>query len=653
MRLRLLLQPVLCALSLTGLFLLLRNLFIYASTAPVSFDGAMNLNVAASLAAGSGYGFFYDTFFPFPAQTDGPFILPAALLILAFGISPLVTQAVNLLYIGLLIPLLTALLRRLGLPLWAALVGTLIAISVPGFAENGMNGYGEIPALAWYLGGLLAFGTTFKSTPLRYQALLAGALLATAYLTKVVALVLVGPVFAVALFFAFQQQVSRKVLLQLCCGFILPIVLWEIFRLLSIGSLSGFLLWWKLQLGQILHQSGAGHSVAGFARKASEHFSTLCFITGLNAYLLTGFLALPCFLFLYARDQFTIAEKFYFLCLLISGLVYFLWWLLLTPSSMAWLRRILDAIIIHQILLLALGFRIVSSMRTAAGSPWLRRGLAFSLSAVAVIPVLTLAKTGQNLSEPLKAPAYTASFFKLASNVRELPADAVIFGTGWWKSPGIALYSGRRFHNFQHWTPDKINRLKNKYFVFDPFILGIAKGDATKALALTDAEEMIKSDGGELYRISNAKHYAPVQITPSDFIKLKSKMDFSEGDYEYKSGFYQVEDNKWAWMRTDGLVVLARAGERRLIISFFLPDQLIKGKPVNLRVEVPGCAEETFHFSSPGENSVALTLNCPANRERAPLYAYLHVNQHMPFVNQIDTDNRLLSVLVRSVKLVN
>lgn len=653
MRPRLLLQPVLCVLPLTGLFLLLRNLFVYASTTPVSFDGAMNLNVAASLAAGSGYGFFYDTFFPFPAQTDGPYILPAALLIWAFGISPLVTQAVNLLYIGLLIPLLTALLSRLGLPLWAALVGTLIAVSVPGFAENGMNGYGEIPALAWYLGGLLAFGTTFKSTPSRYKAFFAGALLATAYLTKVVALVLAGPLFAVALLFAFQQQVSRKVLLQLCCGFILPIILWETFRFLSIGSLSGFLLWWKLQLGQILHQSGAGHSLAGIARKAIEHFSILCSITGLNAYLLTGFLALPCFLFLYARDQFTIAEKFYFLCLLISGLAYFLWWLLLTPSSMAWLRRILDGIIIHQVLLLALGFRIISSMRTATGSAWLRRGIAFSFSVVAVIPVLTLAKTGQNLSEPLKAPAYTASFFELASNVRELPADAVIFGTGWWKAPGIALYSGRTFHNFQHWTPDEINHLKNKYFVFDPFILGIAKGDAINALALTDAEEVIKSAGGDLYRINNAKYYTPIQITPSDFIKLKSKVDFSAGDYEYKSGFYPIEDNKWAWMRPDGLVVLARTGERRLIISFLVPDQLIKERPVVLRVEVPGCAEETFRLSNPWENSVALTLDCPANRERAPLYAYLHVNQHIPFVNQIDADNRLLSMLVRSVKLVD
>ncbi len=653
MKLRSLVQPALCALALLGLFLLLRNLLLFASTTPVSFDGAMNLNTAASLAAGNGYGFFYDTYFPFPAQTDGPFIFPAAILISIFGVSPLVTQSINLAYIGFLIPLLTTLLRRLGMPLWAALAGTLIVISVPGITEFGMNGYGEIPSLVWYLSGLLTFGTLLNSTHSRHNALLAGSFLAAAYLTKVVSLVLVAPLFGTVFVFMFQQHISRKTFTQLCLGFLFPVISWEFYRAVEIGSISGYLTWWKLQLGQILHQSGASHSLAGFVHKATEHFSILSEITGLSTFLLAAFLVLPYFLFILVEDRRSIAEKFYYSCLLWSGLAYFSWWLLLTPTSMAWLRRIMDGVVIHQLLLCALGFSIISSMLTGTRSIGLKWWTAFVFSLGAVFPVLTLSKNGQKFTEPIKTPAYVASFFQLVSLVRELPADAVIFGTGWWQSPALALYSGRRLHNFQHWTPDEINGLKRKYFAFDHFTVGIAKSDVVNALALTDTQEMFKSDGGALYLIDKARLYAPIEITRSNLAKLKSKMDFSEEDYEFKSGFYPAEDHKWAWMRTDGLVVLDRTSESRIVISFLVPDQLLKEKKVELNVEVPGCAKGTFPLSKPGENTVKLTLNCPASEERMPLYSYFHVNQHMPFANQIDSENRLLSVLVRSVKLAD
>ena len=65
------------------------------SPSPPSFDGAMNLNTAMSFIQGRGYGFFYDVFFPFPAQTDGPFTLPAAILLRLGGVTPLTTQGVK------------------------------------------------------------------------------------------------------------------------------------------------------------------------------------------------------------------------------------------------------------------------------------------------------------------------------------------------------------------------------------------------------------------------------------------------------------------------------------------------------------------------------------------------------------------------------
>jgi hypothetical protein len=96
---------------------LLSFLVRYALEATPSFDGAMNLNTARSFIEGHGYGFIYDVFFPFPAQTDGPFVLPSALLMLIGGVTPLTTQGVNLAYfIGatiLLVILLKCIVRTL------------------------------------------------------------------------------------------------------------------------------------------------------------------------------------------------------------------------------------------------------------------------------------------------------------------------------------------------------------------------------------------------------------------------------------------------------------------------------------------------------------------------------------------------------------
>ena len=647
-----LLRYSLSALPLIGILLLLRALFLYASVAPVSFDGAMNLNTAASLAAGTGYGFFYDNFFPFPAQTDGPYILPAAFIIWLFGISPLVTQAVNLIYIALLIPLLTVLLRRIGLPLWAALTGALAAVSVPGFTEYGMNGYGEIPALTWYIAGLILFGYSFHFSKPGLSALIGGALLAFAYLTKVVALVLVVPVLIFAAMLNFRRQLSRRTLVQFCLGFLLPILLWEWYRLFSIGSLSGYVYWWKLQLGQIFYQSGASQGLSELVAKAMEHYSILCSIIGLNTYLLFAFLTLPYLLYFFSRGNFTSGQNFYLLCMLFSGLLYFSWWLMLTPTSMAWLRRILNGIVIHQLLIFILSYRIIISNFSKPNLTKLKKWFAFFSSILGFYCIIIVSKNGENVIRPLEPPKYTSSFYEMAKLIHDLPADTLIFGTGWWQSPGLALYSGKKFYNFQRWIPEAINdRQNNKYFAFDYNAIWIAKSDIVDALALTDTKVIYQSEGGELYRIERAKYYAPLEVTADDLPKLRTKMDFAVADYEFKRGFYQIEDHKYAWMRTHGLVVLVRTNERRLIMSLVVPERLIREEAVDLRVEVPECAQETFSLSKPLDNTIEVKLNCKESSERKPLFVYLHVSRHMPFVRQIDADSptsRRFSSLDRS-----
>ena len=162
-----------------------------------SFDGAMNLNVASSLARGDGYGFRYDSVFPFPAQTDGPLVLPAALLFRMFGISRVTAQAVGVAYLTGFIVLVPVLLRRAGLPPWAAIAAAAACLAMPGASEYGLDGYGEIPMLCWMLAALLAAARAVEqSRPAAGLFILSGLLFGVSVLTKTVALILVVPAVA-------------------------------------------------------------------------------------------------------------------------------------------------------------------------------------------------------------------------------------------------------------------------------------------------------------------------------------------------------------------------------------------------------------------------------------------------------------------------
>jgi hypothetical protein len=119
----------------------------YAIFNPPEFDGAMNLNAALSLVRGRGYGYVYDTFFPFPTQTDAPYTLPAGLLMWIGGVKPWTTQGTNLAYImGLLFVCFLLVRRMLNSTTWALVSSTLLLLT-PGMFEFGLNGYGEVPTL--------------------------------------------------------------------------------------------------------------------------------------------------------------------------------------------------------------------------------------------------------------------------------------------------------------------------------------------------------------------------------------------------------------------------------------------------------------------------------------------------------------------------
>src|SRR4249919_79022 len=126
----------------------------YGLNRPVSFDGAMNLQVAQSLSDGEGYVRHYGGThaFPMEVQTNAPFIVPAAAVFKLFGVGLVQSQLVNFAYLALFLVLVGYVLTRF-FNAGVGLVGALACFLVPGFYQIGMNGWGELVAFFWWLTG--------------------------------------------------------------------------------------------------------------------------------------------------------------------------------------------------------------------------------------------------------------------------------------------------------------------------------------------------------------------------------------------------------------------------------------------------------------------------------------------------------------------
>jgi len=130
------------------LLLVCAKIAVAVATQPVSFDGAMNLEVARSLAEGTGYRRMYADHLGFShaIQTRAPYILPAAAVFAAFGVGIWQSQLVNALYLFAFSLLVFVLVRRVASWRWA-LLAVAVCLSIPGIEDNALNGFGEVPAL--------------------------------------------------------------------------------------------------------------------------------------------------------------------------------------------------------------------------------------------------------------------------------------------------------------------------------------------------------------------------------------------------------------------------------------------------------------------------------------------------------------------------
>ncbi|MGI8418593.1 MAG: hypothetical protein ACR2P2_20820 [Nakamurella sp.] len=434
---------------------------------PPDYDGGMNLQMAQNLASGAGpiRDFGGVQLFPWEVQTGGAYTFIASFLIKIFGASTFVYQLPNLIFLLVLAIAVSYALRR-----WTVLrvIGpSTVLFAVPGLLDNAIRGYGEyvVAALVFTAIAMIAAAITARGPVL--LATIALVLLSISITVKVVAMLAV-PVLLVGLvgLAVVRTDVRRWKWLVALVGLLVPFAANELYRFLAIGSMQAYKTYWHEQFLQIGGQSGVTESGQvqlhatprlGLLKTITGHLHILHGLTGISAAVLCLVIVLPfgvlAALFVARRSGWRdwLAKPGALLAIQLATYSggYLLWWLAITPTSKAWLRRIVIGLLALAFLYLVLVGMVTDRMREprTAVSPRRRSvgTIAWVLAGVCAFVVsltgLSVARN-QVLAVTAQTSARTQAIEKLADQVKNLTAQGNhVYGDGWWSAPVVSLYA--------------------------------------------------------------------------------------------------------------------------------------------------------------------------------------------------------------------
>lgn len=576
-------KPATTATAAMVAALLMVVIIFRALALPPIFDGSMNLQVAWNLAEGSGYHRNYaeQPVFPREVQTNGPFILAAALAYRAFGMGVMQSQLANIAFLLLLAGAACWIGRSIRGQLRDGLLAVILALSTPGLVKFGFGGYGEIPSLALALAGLAVYPWAGTGPAIGLRTLLGAALLGAAVTTKTVMLVCVIPFSLVMFAHAVSRPrplVSRVFdAVLLVAGLLAPVVAWEAYRMFALGGVDAYRAWWVLETASISRQAGVDGVAASLAAKVMAHFGKLATFLQLSTPFTGAWLLLPFAAAVLVPRQ-AGAARWILLALLGATAAYFAWWLGLTPTPKAWHRRIFNGMILLNLAWVLVGGALMAGPVVAA---WRRRlGLAMMLAAVAFAATFF----GQTRVHGALGPLEVDHVHRGVSMLRALPSDAHVYAAGWNSAPQISLLAGRPLLDVNDIPHDALAAASPAFLVVDQ-----ESGHSVasrRILAMYPSTAMIEGNTlPQIYRFD-----ARVLAATPEVADLSQRAALGTLDDAQALGFHKAEgDGRWA--SGDIAVRTPYRGEDTLALEAYVlpPASYDRDHPPTLSIRVDDC----------------------------------------------------------------
>lgn len=440
---------------------------------PLSFDGGMNLQVARRLATHGEYARFYDElrFFPHEVQSNGPFLFVAAIWTGVLGTTQLGLQLANLVFVAAIAFVIWRMFRHWPGP--AVVMPTVTLALLPLAFAVGVGGQGEIPALFFLL---LCLGLLFDALQVeedgRALALMSVAFVSVGLGVTTKTMILGGlpsVACAAAAVWTTRSLRARQVLVRVPLVAV-PIVAFELFRMLQLGSAGGWWDWWSTQSGKVAFQSGLEGSSAGSKAATSpiDRIHILSEQLGIPAEHIVVWLAavsvisVGLVLYLHRRRRdVTLARTVAIpsTVLSVAMLTYVAWWVLLLPERkvtqpVLGTRRILPALLAGNLaLLLLIGGCVALLWRYRLDPDGITRrarvGLAVSAALLALVGVsLVVGRVPEKLRGLADADGEELAELQDAVGwMDRRPPGARFYGEGWWSAPVVSVMSDQDLHS--------------------------------------------------------------------------------------------------------------------------------------------------------------------------------------------------------------
>lgn len=505
--------------AMLGVLVPLGIMVRYASHAAPAFDGAMNLQVATNISNGLGFVRNYGgaVLFPSEIQTSGIYIFLAAGFIKVFGTHSFVYEIPNLIFLALLLVTVSLVLRRW--PVMRIIGPSAVLFCAPGAVTNSLQGYGEYVVAALVIAAFALVGAAASGLCRPVLATGAAWILVGAALTvKIIALmavpVLIVGIIGLALA---RPAVNRWKLTASVLLAAIPVGLVELQRLIAFGSIGKWVNFWSAQVTNAAAQAGvssgqgAGTTVAtgvspsaiaqgsdqAILSKIADHVHLLAVLSGIQSAILIMVLGLPfvvlvgLFLVRHVSWREWLARPAVLLSVMLASYAggYLIWWLAITPTSKAWLRRIVIALAVIVFLYLLLLAMAKDHWNSRAAQPVARSGrlnttIGIGWGVVGVLAFLSILPGITTANQQLSGVVSTASNGGVGvAKIEQLAAAAdqlrdkgdTLYGIGWWSAPVVALYADVPLGNLQSADRCSSDIIAGKaYVIWDFYAVNLA-----------------------------------------------------------------------------------------------------------------------------------------------------------------------------------
>ena len=509
---------VILAVLFVGLYVVMLNNCL------LDFDAGMNFQVSKSLADNGRYATNYmdvdynasdSLLFDHKIQTGSPIIFPTALLNVIFGVKPMHMQIVLCaVYCVFLFLIYYVVSKRLGRI--AGILTTLFFVPYTYF--NPFYGYGEVAMGTVMLLTFLVFLYARQNGKFRYY-FVTGLLFGIGYLTKTVFMIC-APTYFLFLVYDLVKSSNRKhefkKYLTLVGGFLVPVAIFELYKLISLGGIMQYFSWWYQELACILTESGTADEVGGITGLLSRIVTNIVWygdMFNMLSLFLIVLMVFPAVYFFYCWKKGKKIDELN-ICLYFVFMTYMAWWLLIVSGDRLSERRIMIANVFGITNSLLLFGKIVKENFKKSRALY---GI-LTVAAAVIMGFIFVPKCISEYGGIVKSHERKQLIDEAVEFIRSQPENSSYYGSGWWQNPTIAVEANVTMHNidceelkpdsyfvedvYMKVNSDMLNDMRSRYYVETVF-----ENDECVICKISDDRDEKIAKKGDYIRIDAAMNY--------------------------------------------------------------------------------------------------------------------------------------------------